>query len=57
MTMEAGVSLVWVIHPRLERFYVCDSVTTPRVLIRGGGAVLPGFELPLAEFFESLPPS
>jgi Uma2 family endonuclease len=57
---EAGMQLVWVIFPRLQRVYVYESSTTPRVLTRkdvlDGGPVLPGFQLALAEFFDRLPP-
>jgi len=54
----AGVSLVWVIYPRLERVYVYDAPSKIRVLDRvshlEGGNVIPGFQLPLSELF-SLP--
>lgn len=53
---QAGVRLVWVIYPRDVEVYAYESPTTIRVLQRGddldGGAVLPGFRLPLATLFE-----
>ena len=53
---EAGVQLVWVIYPRPRVVHVFDSFTTIRVLTRAdaldGGAVVPGFRLPLATLFE-----
>jgi Uma2 family endonuclease len=58
---EAGVRLVWVVYPRQERFYVYDSASQVRRLTRAdtldGGSVLPGFQLPLAELFQSPPQS
>ncbi|MFO0821830.1 MAG: Uma2 family endonuclease [Gemmataceae bacterium] len=52
---EAGVTLVWVVYPRQERFYVYDSPAQVRRLTRSdtldGGVVLPGFQLPLTELF------
>lgn len=52
---EAGVTLVWVVYPRHERFYIYDSPAQVRRLTRSdtldGGVVLPGFQLPLTELF------
>ncbi|MHC5544092.1 Uma2 family endonuclease [Singulisphaera rosea] len=53
---QAGVRGVWVIYPRLSLVYLYDSPTTPKVLRPGdeidGGAILPGFRLPVATLFE-----
>ncbi len=53
--LEAGVRLVWIIYPSTERVYVHEALTAVRVVTRGGeldgGAVLPGFRLPMAELF------
>ena len=53
---RAGVRLVWVIWPDQAKVYVYDSPTTVRILQVGddldGGAVVPGFQLPLADWFE-----
>jgi len=52
---RAGVRLVWVVYPNHEQVYVYDSPTSVRILKVGneldGGAVLPGFRLPLTELF------
>jgi Uma2 family endonuclease len=57
--LAAGVPMVWVVYPRHERVYVYDSPTQIRRFRKAdtvdGGAVLPGFQLPLAELF--LPPA
>jgi Uma2 family endonuclease len=53
---EAGVQFVWVIYPKLRVVHVFESFTRIRVLTRAddldGGALLPGFRLPLATLFE-----
>lgn len=53
---RTGVRLVWVVYPLLEQVHISESPTTIRALRRGdtldGGAVLPGFQLPLATWFE-----
>jgi Uma2 family endonuclease len=53
---EAGVQLAWVIYPKLRVVHVFESFTRIRVLTRAddldGGALLPGFRLPLAALFE-----
>ncbi len=53
---EKGVRQVWVVLPDEWSIYVYDSPKSIRVLDRAdtldGGAILPGFRLPLAEFFE-----
>ncbi len=50
---EAGVQLVWVVHPRHGFVQVHASLTQVRGVARtevlDGGPVLPGFRLPLAE--------
>jgi Uma2 family endonuclease len=57
--LAAGVPGVWVVYPRQERVYVYDSPAQVRRLRKSdtldGGAVLPGFQLPLTELF--LPPA
>jgi Uma2 family endonuclease len=58
---RAGVSLVWVVYPRQERFYVYESASRVRRLTRDdtldGGTVVPDFALPLAELFPQAPPA
>lgn len=53
--LEAGVKLVWIIYPRLERFHVIQSTAGSRVLSAAdtldGEPVLPGFQLPLSRLF------
>jgi Uma2 family endonuclease len=57
---EAGVRLVWIVYPRHERCYVHEPTRQVRCLTRDdsldGGAVLPGFILPLSELFLQPPP-
>jgi Uma2 family endonuclease len=52
---QAGVQLVWLIYPRRQQVYVYESPTQVRILAQAdeldGGAVLPGFRLPLASLF------
>ena len=52
---RCGVRLAWVIYPREQVIHVFESFTTIRALTRDdeldGGAVVPGFKLPLAELF------
>lgn len=52
---RSGVNIVWVIYPLRELVYVYESLTQVRGLTReealDGGAVLPGFRLPVAELF------
>jgi Uma2 family endonuclease len=52
---RAGIRLVWVIYPRLQLVDVYESAKIVRVLERDeeldGGAVLPGFRLPLRDLF------
>ena len=54
---RAGVRLVWIFHPRHRLAYVYESPTAVRGLthtdVLDGGAVLPGFQLPLSELFPS----
>lgn len=52
---RAGVELVWVVHPTRSKVHVYESPTQIRVLSKndelGGGSVVPGFKLALAELF------
>jgi Uma2 family endonuclease len=59
----AGTKLVWVIDPKTRTAEVYDDPAKPNqvTLVReadalGGGAVLPGFRLPLADLFADLDP-
>jgi Uma2 family endonuclease len=56
---QAGVQLVWVVYPQRRIIHVYESFTRIRVLTRNdeldGGAVLPGFRLPLTALFEEEP--
>lgn len=56
---QAGIRLVWVIYPRHRLVYVYESLTQLRGLTQtdtlDGGAVLPGFQLPLADLFPASP--
>ncbi len=51
----AGVRLVWLVVPGLELVYAYSSPTSVHVLTRedilDAGDILPGFALPLADFF------
>lgn len=53
---EAGVDLVWIIEPELVTVEVWTSAKECRILDRhdvlDGGAVLPGFRLPIQEWFD-----
>ncbi len=53
---RTGVRLVWVVYPVPELIHVYESPTSVRILQRGdtldGGAVVPGFQLPLATWFD-----
>jgi Uma2 family endonuclease len=55
----AGVRTVWVIYPRQREAHVYTSPTTVTILTAAqeldGGALLPGFRLPLASLFEDEP--
>lgn len=55
---EAGVQLVWVVHPVRRRIYVYDSLTQVRVLTEAdeidGGSVLPGFRLKIADLYTAM---
>jgi Uma2 family endonuclease len=52
-----GVKLAWVIDPRTQQVYVYHAVTqVERFTVKdtlGGGDVLPGFSVPVAELFAS----
>jgi Uma2 family endonuclease len=54
---QSGVERVWVIYPTVAKLYDYDSPSSVRILTRDqsldGGALLPGFQLPLVELFES----
>jgi Uma2 family endonuclease len=54
---QAGVRLVWIVYPQQRLVYVHESLTQVRCLTQteelDGGAVLPGFRLPLANLFLS----
>ena len=53
----SGVERVWVIYPTVAKLYDYDSPESVCILTRDktleGGALLPGFQLPLAELFEN----
>ena len=55
---NAGVQLVWVVHPLFRRIYSYESLTQVRVLTANdeldGGAVLPGFRLAVTDLFQTL---
>src|SRR5262249_4251003 len=55
----AGVQLFWVIYPRHRQVYVYESPVRIRVLgvadTLDGGALLPGFQMPVAVLFEDVP--
>jgi Uma2 family endonuclease len=52
---QAGVPLVWLVHPRRKAVVVYPLGQPPRTLfepdILDGGEVLPGFALPVADIF------
>ena len=56
---RAGSRLVWVIYPNQCKVYAYESPTSVRILQVGddldGGAVVPGFRLPVAVLFEDGP--
>ena len=56
MLMTAGTPLLWTVFPGSRAILVYDSAVAPHILNLGdtltGGAVLPGFALPLAALFE-----
>ncbi len=53
---DAGVRAVWLVYPNVEVIHVYSSFTQIEVVTRNGtlngGAVVPGFELPLVDLFE-----
>ena len=53
--LDAGVPLVWVLHPRQRTFTVSTPGGVTSVLREGdeldGGDILPGFRLPVVEIF------
>jgi Uma2 family endonuclease len=57
---EAGVRLVWVVHPLLQLVDVYESLIQIRGLTRtdtlDGGSVLPGFRTPVAALFPGTAP-
>jgi Uma2 family endonuclease len=56
---EAGVRLVWIVYPHLERIYVYQSPNQVRVLTRSdvldGGNVMPGFQVNVADWLPPIP--
>ena len=54
---RSGVERVWVIYPTVAKLYDYDAPSSVRILTRDqtleGGALLPGFQLPLTELFEN----
>ncbi len=52
---NSGVRSVWIVHPKQNRIEVFDSLTASRILSLSdsleGGAVLPGFLLPVSDVF------
>jgi Uma2 family endonuclease len=53
---RAGVELVWVVYPNQSKIHVYESPTQPITVlwtkdVLEGGAVVPGFKLPLTELF------
>jgi Uma2 family endonuclease len=55
---DVGARTVWVIYPREGVVHVFETFTRIRVLTRtdalDGGAILPGFQLPLTSLFEEV---
>lgn len=55
---DAGVELVWVVHPRVGRVYVHQARDRCEIIERGrdltGGSVVPGFCLPVDRLFEAV---
>jgi Uma2 family endonuclease len=53
---DAGAQAVWVIYPRERIIHIYETLAQIRVLrqsdVLDGGAILPGFQLPLATLFE-----
>lgn len=58
---RAGVQLAWVVYPRRSIVHVYEALTHVRGLTRAdvldGGAVLPGFRLPLMTLFQEEVPA
>ena len=56
--IDAGAQQVWVFYPRQRRFDVHEGPSQYRVLraedALDGGAVLPGFRLPVADLYAAL---
>jgi Uma2 family endonuclease len=52
---QAGARLVWVVHPTEQQVYVYESPTRVQILAPDGeldgGAVVPGFRIPVAALF------
>ena len=57
---DAGVAAVWLVYPNLELVHVYSSFEQIEVVTRAGtldgGAIVPGFRLPLVELFEETDP-
>jgi Uma2 family endonuclease len=55
---DAGVALVWIIHPMPRRIYVHRSVADVDVLGAAddldGGTVIPGFRLKISDLFDAV---
>jgi Uma2 family endonuclease len=53
---QAGVQTVWVVYPCHRLVHIYESLSRIRVVTHAdtldGGALLPGFQLPLAKLFE-----
>jgi Uma2 family endonuclease len=53
--LDAGVRMVWVLYPRRKQVHLYSPAGDVRILFEGGvldgGEILPGFALPLAEFW------
>ncbi len=57
--LEAGVRLVWIVHPSTSRVYIHERLDRVRVITRDGelegGSVIPGFRLAMVELFPPAP--
>jgi Uma2 family endonuclease len=58
-SFQAGVQVVWVVYPTRRIIHIYESLTKLSVVTHpgtlDGGALLPGFQLPLARLFEDEP--
>ena len=60
--LRAGAELVWLVFPRVRQLYAYTAVgTAPRLFteadVLDGGAVLPGFSVPMAGLFPTQAPA